>query len=52
MNNRVKKLDEELHVKLITDKRAIKKLKKLHQEVLEGKRKTITDEQFLAEFGQ
>jgi len=42
-------IHEELNVKPITDKRAIAKLKKLEKEVKEGKRKTISKEEFLAE---
>lgn len=43
-------IHEELQVKPVTDKRAIQKLKKLHAEVKEGKRKTFSKEQFLNEF--
>lgn len=42
-------IHEELNVKQITDKRAIEKMKKLEKEVKEGKRKTISKEEFLAE---
>lgn len=45
-------IHEELNVKPITDKRAIEKLKRLEQEVKEGKRKTFSKEEFLAEFGE
>ena len=46
----VNQFDEEIHeqlnVKPVTDERAIKKLKQLDKEVKEGKRKTISDEEF------
>ncbi|MDO8554542.1 MAG: hypothetical protein Q7S22_07070 [Candidatus Micrarchaeota archaeon] len=45
-------IHEELNVKPLTDKRAIEKLRKLDQEVREGKRKTFSKEEFLAEFGR
>ena len=49
VNSIEEEIHDELQIKPITDKRAIEKLKKLHQEVKEGKRKTFSKEQFLAE---
>lgn len=43
-------IHEELNVKPITDKRAIEKLKKLDQEVKEGKRKAINDDEFVGRY--
>ena len=51
--NRIEEeIHEELNVKPITDKRAIAKLTKLEKEAKEGKRKTVSKEEFLAEFGE
>ncbi|MBS3067727.1 hypothetical protein J4450_03425 [Candidatus Micrarchaeota archaeon] len=52
VNNIEEDIHEELNVKPITDKRAIEKLKRLDKEVKEGKRKTFSKEEFLAEFGK
>jgi len=45
-------IHEELNVKPVTDKRTIEKLKKLDKQVREGKRKTYSKEEFLAEIGE
>ena len=42
-------IHEELKVKPVTDEKALKKLKQLHQETSSGKRKTLSEEEFLAE---
>lgn len=42
-------IHEELKVKPVTDERALEKLKQLHQETKSGKRKTLSEEEFLAE---
>lgn len=43
-------MDEKLNVRPIEDERAIAKLKKLHEEIKSGKRKTISDEEFVAKY--
>lgn len=42
-------IHEELKVKPITDERALEKLRQLYQESRSGKRKTLSEEEFLAE---
>ncbi len=44
-------IHEELNVKQITDKVALEKLKRLDKDSQEGKRKTITDTEFMAKRG-
>lgn len=51
VNHIEEEIHEELNVKPVTDKRAIEKLGRLEREVKEGKRKTFSKEEFLAEFG-
>lgn len=41
-------IHEELSVKPVTNKKALKKLKRLHGETASGKRKAISEEEFLA----
>jgi hypothetical protein len=43
-------MGEELNVKPIEDERAIAKMKKLHEEMKAGKRKTVSDEGFIAKY--
>jgi hypothetical protein len=50
VNHIEEEIHEELNVKPVTDKRAIEKLDKLEQEAREGKRKTISDEEFAAKY--
>lgn len=45
-------IHDELNVKPLTDKRAIKKLKLLDEEVRKGIRKTYSKEEFLTAFGE
>ena len=49
--NRIEEdIHEELNVKPIEDERAIKKIKKLHEEKKAGKRIPISDEEFTAKY--
>lgn len=44
-------IHEELSVRPLTDKKALEKLKRLHGETKSGKRKTLSEEEFLAAAG-
>jgi hypothetical protein len=44
-------IHEELNVKPITEKKALEKMERLHQETKAGKRKTLSKEEFLAGIG-
>ena len=49
--NRIEEdIHEELNVKPIEDERAIAKMKQIHEEIKSGKRKTISDEEFVAKY--